>query len=293
MGTGSFPGVKSGRSVSLTPHPLLVPWLRKSSAIPLLPLWAVRSVQSLSACTRVHFTFYFCKFLDYEILVCHVSIDINLASTLVSSGGLPFLDFPTKLCINFLPYRCVIAIYSSSHILSYYVIVIFVLKGLYCSLNQQFNFLQPSVISSSQVHMIFPGPLKCAVGHASRVFQTICKTVSPKYWCVRLVALHVCVVYVTKYWSPAACLLRLHCLSASVRSNSTRLALMFGRDLDSNRGGTAPIMPAVLSPVDWMMLLKLPSIFAIPYHVTWHCITDSLKWCRQTNMKWEKQCDET
>jgi hypothetical protein len=25
--------------------------------LPLLPLWAVRSVQSLSACTRVHFTF--------------------------------------------------------------------------------------------------------------------------------------------------------------------------------------------------------------------------------------------
>jgi hypothetical protein len=25
MGTGSFPGVKSGRSVTLTPHPLLVP----------------------------------------------------------------------------------------------------------------------------------------------------------------------------------------------------------------------------------------------------------------------------
>jgi len=28
-----------------------------STAIPLLPLWAVRPVQSLSACTRVHFTF--------------------------------------------------------------------------------------------------------------------------------------------------------------------------------------------------------------------------------------------
>jgi len=55
MGTGSFPGVKSGRGVMLTPHPLLVPWSWKSRAIPLLPLWAVRPVQSLSACTRVHF----------------------------------------------------------------------------------------------------------------------------------------------------------------------------------------------------------------------------------------------
>ena len=57
MGTGSFPGVKSGRGVTLTPHPLLVPWSRKSRALPVLPLWAVRPVQSLSARTRVHFTF--------------------------------------------------------------------------------------------------------------------------------------------------------------------------------------------------------------------------------------------
>jgi len=52
-----FPrGVKSGRGVTLTPHPLLVLWSWKSRAIPLLPLWAVRPVQSLRACTRVHFT---------------------------------------------------------------------------------------------------------------------------------------------------------------------------------------------------------------------------------------------
>ena len=51
MGTRSFPGVKSDRDVTLTPHPLLVPWSRKSITIPLLPLWAVRPVQSLSACT--------------------------------------------------------------------------------------------------------------------------------------------------------------------------------------------------------------------------------------------------
>jgi len=52
MGTGSLPGVKSGWGVTLT-HPLLVPWSRKSRAIPLLPLWAVRPVQTLSVCTRV------------------------------------------------------------------------------------------------------------------------------------------------------------------------------------------------------------------------------------------------
>jgi len=59
MGTGSFPGVKSGRGVMLTTHPLLVPWSRKGRAIPLLPLWAIQPVQSLSACTRVHFTGFF------------------------------------------------------------------------------------------------------------------------------------------------------------------------------------------------------------------------------------------
>jgi len=62
MGTGSFPGVKSGRGVTLTTHPLLMPWSRGniafrepqclySIAIPVLPLWAVQPVQSLSACT--------------------------------------------------------------------------------------------------------------------------------------------------------------------------------------------------------------------------------------------------
>jgi hypothetical protein len=59
MGTGSFSGVKSGRGVTLNSHPLLVPWSRKGRGTPLLPLWAVRPVQSLSACTRVHFTFFF------------------------------------------------------------------------------------------------------------------------------------------------------------------------------------------------------------------------------------------
>ena len=50
---GLGPGVKSSRGVTLTPHPLLVPWSRKSRAMCLFPLWAVRPVQSLSACTRV------------------------------------------------------------------------------------------------------------------------------------------------------------------------------------------------------------------------------------------------
>ena len=59
MGTGSFPGVKSGQGVTLIPHSLLVPWSWKGKAVPLLPLWAVRPEQSLSACTGMTFTFTF------------------------------------------------------------------------------------------------------------------------------------------------------------------------------------------------------------------------------------------
>jgi len=40
MGNGSFPGVKCGRGLLLTTHPLLVPRSCKSRAIPLPTLWA-------------------------------------------------------------------------------------------------------------------------------------------------------------------------------------------------------------------------------------------------------------
>jgi len=40
MGTGSFPGLKCGRGVLLTTHPLLVSRSWKSRAIPLPTLWA-------------------------------------------------------------------------------------------------------------------------------------------------------------------------------------------------------------------------------------------------------------
>ena len=70
MGTEYFPGVKSGRGVTLNPHP-------PSSAVgheKVGPLWAVRPVQSLSACTRVHFTLPFQRniiiIVLYSITVC-------------------------------------------------------------------------------------------------------------------------------------------------------------------------------------------------------------------------------
>jgi len=84
MGTGSFEGVKSGRGVTLSPHPLLVPRSRKRRAIPLLPLWAVRPVQSLSACTRVHFTFTFSynhsttPTTEQTSVLCHYTISTSV-----------------------------------------------------------------------------------------------------------------------------------------------------------------------------------------------------------------------
>ena len=55
------------------PSPLLVPWSRKSRAIPLLHLWAVRPVQSLSACTKVTFTFT-CTPLYYILLLLYLML---------------------------------------------------------------------------------------------------------------------------------------------------------------------------------------------------------------------------
>jgi len=82
VGTRSFSGVESGRGVTLTPQPLLVPWSRKGRAIPLLSLWAVRPVQSLSACTRGHFT----------LTQCLYKGALYLTSVPVQGGNLPYLS---------------------------------------------------------------------------------------------------------------------------------------------------------------------------------------------------------
>jgi len=106
MGTGYFPGVKSGRSVTLTPHPLLVPWSRKNRAIPLLPLWSVRSVQNPSFCTRVHFTpFFFSKETGlskwsayvYQSVWFHITEDDSSLSVLLTSRISSIIFFPEIL----------------------------------------------------------------------------------------------------------------------------------------------------------------------------------------------------
>ena len=64
MGTRSFPGIKSGRSVTLTPHPCLVPWSRKGRTIHIFPNGLYGLYRASVPVQGVHFTFtlltYFC-----------------------------------------------------------------------------------------------------------------------------------------------------------------------------------------------------------------------------------------
>jgi len=84
MGTGSFPEVKISRGVTLTPQPLLVPWSRKGRAIPLLLLWAVRPAQSVSSCTRVHFTLPQCLYKGALYLTFMSYDNLSNGSELIS-----------------------------------------------------------------------------------------------------------------------------------------------------------------------------------------------------------------
>jgi len=66
VGTGSFPGVKTGRGLTLTPHSILVLWSWKSWAISLLPLMgrtACTDPQCLYKGARYLFTFKWCQSL--------------------------------------------------------------------------------------------------------------------------------------------------------------------------------------------------------------------------------------
>jgi hypothetical protein len=45
MGTGSFPGVESGRGVTLTPHPRLVPRSKNGVELYLCSPWPIKRVK--------------------------------------------------------------------------------------------------------------------------------------------------------------------------------------------------------------------------------------------------------
>ena len=104
--TRSFPRGKErpGRDAD-TPQPLLVLWSRKSRAIPLLPLWAVWPVQSLSASARVHFAFFFLTLYSLLFIImilfsckdCAVYIVVSSLSSHVSPQVLPVAFHLTML----------------------------------------------------------------------------------------------------------------------------------------------------------------------------------------------------
>ena len=96
MSTGFFPGLKSGRGVTLTPHPHLVPWSWQRRAIPLLPLWAVRPVQSLSACTRVH-----CTFTLYMHIRCYEFYDMLVLTSIIINDTVVTFRWISLYKINF------------------------------------------------------------------------------------------------------------------------------------------------------------------------------------------------
>jgi hypothetical protein len=56
---GLYWGGKEQQGRDADPSPLLVLWSCKSRAIPLITQWVVQPVRSLSACTRLNFTFIF------------------------------------------------------------------------------------------------------------------------------------------------------------------------------------------------------------------------------------------
>ena len=99
MGTVSFPGVKSGRNVTLTTHPLLVPWSWTGRAVPLLPLWAVRPVQSISARTRVYFTLSACTRVHFTLSAC-TRVHFTLSACTRVHFTLPFVIYMHRMCTS-------------------------------------------------------------------------------------------------------------------------------------------------------------------------------------------------
>jgi len=150
--------------------------------------------------------------------VCHVSIDINLASTLVSSGWSSLFRFSNQTLYKFLtlPLRnCYLFGLSHFKLLCDRNIcverfILFTQSAMQFSPTFCYFFLP----STNDFPGLFSGPLQTCGGPCfTHIFLKICKIVSPKYWRVRLVALHVCVVHVTEsighlpraFWGCTAC----------------------------------------------------------------------------------------
>jgi len=87
--------------VTLTPQRLLVPWSRKNRATPLFPVWAVRPVQILSACTRVHFTFTFTLTKPVISVAETESERFTMCSVSSGTGMKPFFHYAYCECDYF------------------------------------------------------------------------------------------------------------------------------------------------------------------------------------------------
>jgi hypothetical protein len=72
MGTGSFPGVESGRGVTLTPHPLLVP--RSKNRVELIRLLSLRA---LVACKNDE-TYPIYRYVCVRVCVCFAKQDLRM-----------------------------------------------------------------------------------------------------------------------------------------------------------------------------------------------------------------------
>ena len=82
-----FPGGKERPGRDADSSPLLVPWSRKSTAIHLLPLWAVRPVQSLSALyLTLRYTIHYTQPYSSNILVlCSSPLHVSTVYTSIGS----------------------------------------------------------------------------------------------------------------------------------------------------------------------------------------------------------------
>ena len=85
IGIGSFPGVKSGRSVTLTLHPLPVPWSRKSTAYTSTP------PMGCTACTEHQCLYSGALYLYLYLYSSYGPYGLNRASLPAQERTLPLI----------------------------------------------------------------------------------------------------------------------------------------------------------------------------------------------------------
>jgi hypothetical protein len=138
MGTGSFRGVKRGRGVTLTPHPLLVPWSWKGTAIPLLPR------MGRSACTEPQCLYQGALYLyllspiynfhvvyriqnNHHWIISYHIVSYHIISYIIYHISYRIVSYRI---ISYLSYR-IVSYHIISYILSYHTISYHIISALY------------------------------------------------------------------------------------------------------------------------------------------------------------------